>query len=244
MSQDSVEVSARILLAFDISAFFQKKVLKKRYGKQKTNIWLKRARDVFKSLYPLVPDIGGKKNAFYYNLVLATFLMPMASIMKEERLSTREIGEFIFKLAETTYNTIPIPFRLVKRLSFFKEQNIEKWKLAAKESQLRRFPADWVSDFIEGGEDYLYGYDIRECAIHKFWCSQGLEKLVPYLCLTDWPKWKSMGMSVERTQTVANGQEVCNFRFCRQKKECPSGWPPESNSEWTGKFERNKQYET
>ncbi len=113
-----------------------------------------------------------------------------------------------------------------------------KWRAAAKESSLRRFPGDWVIEFVEGGEDYLFGYDMRECGIHKFWRSKGLEEFVPYLCLTDWAKWKSIGVAVERSQTIANGHEVCDFRYCRAKKACPSGWPPESNPEWTGKFER------
>ncbi len=237
MSQDTLSAPTKILLAFDVSVFFQRKVLKKRYGKQKTDIWLENARQVFKSIYSLIPDIGGKKNIMYYNLVLATFIMPMVIILKKERFPTREIGEQIFALAERAYNAVPFPLRLLNRFSYYKKRNIEKWKLAAEESSLCKFPADWVFEYVKGGADYLYGYDIRECGIYKFWCSQGLEEFVPYLCLTDWAKWKSIGISVERTQTIANGHEVCNFRYCRQQKESPSGWPPESMPEWTGRLE-------
>jgi hypothetical protein len=240
MSRDTVEVSVKIALAFDISARFQKKVLVKHYGKEKTDVWLKRARDMFRSIYPSMPDIGGKENFLYQSLLFSTFLMPTAVILKDEGLSTREIGEFLFRLAERVYAAVPFPFRLSKRRSYFKERNIEKYRLAAERSRLRRYPADWVFDFVEGEEKYLFGYDFRECAIHKFWSSRGLEELVPYLCLTDWASWKSIGMGVDRTKTIGNGHEVCDFRFCRQEKVCRSGWPPESNPEWTGRFEITK----
>ena len=237
MRKDTLKVPARTLLLFEISVFFQRQPLKKRYGKQKTDIWLKRARVIFKSLYPLIPNIGGKKNFLTINLELATFFMPMVIILKGEGFSTREIGGFIFDFAQKACNAVPLPFRLAKRSSYFRKQTIEKWRLAAKESSLRKFPADWLFEFVEGGEDHLFGYDIRECGIHKFWRSQGLEEFVPYLCLTDWAKWRSIGINVERSQTVANGHDVCDFRYCRERKECPAGWPPESNPEWTGKFE-------
>ncbi len=192
---------------------------------------------MFKSIYQKIPDIGGKENMMNPNLVLATFLMPIAIVMKEEGLSTREIGESIFNLSKRAYNFF-LP--LAKRLSYSQGSKIDKMRLAAERSLLRRFPEDWVFEFVEGGEDYLFGYDIRECGLHKFWKSQGLEEFVPYLCLTDWAKWKLLGVSVDRTKTIANGHEVCDFRYCREKKECPSGWPPESNIEWTGKFEGGK----
>lgn len=234
MNQDIVKIPRKLMFLFNLSILLQKKMLKARYGKQKTDIWLKRSREIFKSLYKKIPDIGGKENMMYPNLVLSTILMPIAIIMKEEGLSTREIGENIFNLSKGAYNLF-LP--LAKRLSYFKKSQIDKMKLAAEKSLLRRFPEDWVFEFVEGGEDYLLGYDIRECGIHKFWRAQGLEEFVPYLCLTDWAKWELLGVSVERTKTIANGHEVCDFRYCRQKVECPSGWPPESNVEWTGKFE-------
>ena len=239
MDQDGTKIPLRTMMLYRIFVLFQKPVLRKRYGKHRTDLWLNKAREIFKSIYPLIPDIGGKNNFLAINLELAAFFMPMVVILKEEGFLTREIGECLFfEFTERACNAVPMPFRLIKRASYLKEKGIDKWRQAAKASQLRKYPADWVFEFIEGGDDYLFGYDIKECAIHKFWRSQGLEEFVPYLCLTDWAKWKSIGIAVERTRTIANGDEICDFRYCREKKECPSGWPPESHPEWTGKFEK------
>lgn len=238
MGQKKETVSPKTVLMFNIFiALIQKKILRERYGKEKTDAWLKKSRGIFKSLYKKMPDIGGRDNMLYKNLVMSTFLMPMALVMKKEGLPTREIGEHIFNVAERS-NELFLP--LMKRMSYTDKSQVEKMRLAAKRSLDRKYPGDWVFEFVEGGDKYLYGYDIRECAIHKFWRDQGLEDLVPYLCLTDWAKWKTMGVSVDRTKTVANGGDLCDFRYLREKVECPSGWPPESNIEWTGKFERGR----
>jgi hypothetical protein len=213
-------------------------MLKERYGKQKTDIWLKRSRELFKSLYPRIPNIGGKENILYKNLTLATFLMPIATIMKEEGLPTREIGKHLFDLSIKAFKVfLPV----AKRISFHEESQIRKMKMAAQRSLHRKYPADWVLEFVEGDEDYLYGYDVIECALCKFWRDQDLEEFVPYMCLTDWAKWELLEVGVERTMTVANGHEVCDFRYCRNKKSYPSGWSPESYSEWTGRFEKEQK---
>lgn len=233
MSEKKKTVPLKILLAFKISNALQKKLLKERYGKRKADMWLNRSGELFRSIYPQIPDIGGKENVMNKNLVLSTFLMPIAVVMKEEGLPTREIGEHIFNLSKRSFEVL-LP--LTKGLSYASEVEIEKMKRAAKRSINRDYPGDWVFEFVDGGDKYLYGYDMVECGIHKFWRDRGLEELVPYLCLTDWAKWELLGVSVERTKTLANGHDVCDFRYCREGK-CPSGWPPESNIEWTGKFE-------
>ena len=238
MSQKNKKAPPGAVLAFNIFIFsLQKKMLKERYGKQKTNIWMKRSREIFKTIYPQIPDIGGKENMMYKNLTLSTFFMPIAVILREERIPTREIGEHMFNLAKKSFKVF-LP--LARRISYYEESRIQKMRMAAERSLLRKYPADWVFEFIEGGEDYLFGYDIKECAIHKFWRDQGLEEFVPYMCLTDWAKWEMLEIGVDRTMTVANGHEVCDFRYCRNKDIFPSGWPPESNIEWTGKFEESK----
>ncbi len=154
--EKSKKVSPGTLLTFNIfTIFLQKKVLKERYGKQKTKIWLKRSREIFKSLYPRIPDIGGKENYLYKNLEMATFLMPIAIIMKEEGIPTRDIGKHLFDLS---INAFKVFLPLAKKISFHEENQIIKMKMAAERSLQRTYPDDWVFEFVEGGGDYLYGY--------------------------------------------------------------------------------------
>lgn len=80
-------------------------------------------------------------------------------------------------------------------------------------------------EHVEGdGEIFEWGRDYAECGIVKFLHSQGADELTPYLCLTDYALFGALGIRLERTMTLAEGHEKCDFRF--EKGKSPSGWPP------------------
>lgn len=98
-----------------------------------------------------------------------------------------------------------------------------------QDSQLRRYPEDWVCEFVEGdGKDFDLGMDMTECGIYKFYKMQGAEQYVPYLCLGDYPQFRAFGIGMKRTQTLGNGAPKCDFRF-KKRGKTPKGWPPEKN---------------
>ncbi len=43
--------------------------------------------------------------------------------------------------------------------------------------------------------------------------------------------YKSLGVGFIRTQTIGNGDPICDFRF-KKNIETISGWPPEELEEW------------
>ena len=53
----------------------------------------------------------------------------------------------------------------------------------------------------------------------------GHEDYVPYLCLTDYAKYKALNIQLERTKTIGNGESICDFRFCKNGSPV-EGWPP------------------
>jgi hypothetical protein len=93
-------------------------------------------------------------------------------------------------------------------------------------SQQRRYPADWVRVHVDGdGQTFEWGVDYLECGIVKFLHSQEADELAPYLCLLDYALLGALGIKLIRTQTLANGDERCDFRFAGRGKP-PSEWPP------------------
>lgn len=223
---------------FGISLYFQKKVLKKYFDKLKIKNWIKESKILFKSIVLKIPYIGGKENKMFSFLQFSLILMPIVIILKKEGIATREIGNTIYDIAALVFNQIPLPFRWIIASGFFSEKKIRNYKKISERSHLRKFPEDFVTDFVEGNSTSKFGYEIKECALLKFWRSQGLEEFVPYLCLTDWIKWKTLGVEVNRTKTLANGSEKCDFQYIGKGRNSPPGWPPESVKEWTGIFEK------
>jgi len=73
-----------------------------------------------------------------------------------------------------------------------------------------------VQEFIPGdGETFDVGFDYTECGIVKFLESQNASELTPYLCNADYSALEAIGLSLERTKTIATGCSRCNFRISK-----------------------------
>lgn len=220
---------------FTMSIGLQKKAMLRHFDEIQVERWLKEAKIVQKGLAAQLPDIGGRKNKMRSFMNTSAIIMPIVIVLKREGIENRTIGEVIFDLATITYQMIPSFARNISASRFFSSRKILEWEKVAERSQRKEFPGDWVLTFIQTSPQFHHGYDITECAIVKYWRAQGLEDLVPYLCLTDWAKWSAFGIDAKRTMTLANGDEKCDFRFIGKGGAKHSGWPPESMPEWTGK---------
>ncbi|MBN2077575.1 MAG: L-2-amino-thiazoline-4-carboxylic acid hydrolase, partial [Spirochaetes bacterium] len=104
----------------------------------------------------------------------------------------------------------------------------------AARSQERRYPDDWVFEFVPGDSStFTFGINHLECGICKYYKRMGAEKYIPYLCLLDYPLFAMLGVCLERTETLGNGAMRCDFRFSR-RKPVAGGWPPDSVKEFRG----------
>jgi hypothetical protein len=224
-----------------LGRLLQKKILKKHFSRKKARQLLKMVKQEEKEVVQKIPYIGGKENTFSKFLVFSSAVMPNAKVLEKEKISTREAGQILFEITERTYSLQPKFLLRKEAKETFKPETIQNWRETCKKSKKKEFKMDWVCDFVEGTDDdsFVYGLTMKECGILKFWKQEGLEKYVPYLCLTDWASWKRTGIIVERTKTLANGAECCDYRYIRIDDDGPTGWPPESMPEWTGKYEKS-----
>ena len=86
----------------------------------------------------------------------------------------------------------------------------------AELSQRRRYPGDWLYTFVEGdGKTFDYGVNYTECGICKFFKAQGVEGLIPYICLVDYPTSRALGTGLEREEAIGLGDKRCTFRYKR-----------------------------
>jgi hypothetical protein len=231
-------IKEKMMRRFDLGAGIQRRFLARRFSARKAREWMAETRRRFETLIPQIPYIGGQENEFTKYLIYPAGIMPLAEILRREGATTREIGQVIFDMAASAYNALPAPVKWYMRWDYFREKRIARWRETAERSQRRRYPGDWVCEFVEGdGGTSVYGLNMSECGMLKLWRAQGLEELVPYMCLTDWALWRAIGVKVTRTQTLANGGTCCDYRYIGKGRSGPSGWPPESLPEWTGRYE-------
>jgi hypothetical protein len=197
-----------------------------RYGEAFADTLIHESLAEFEGLIPELPYIGGKQNPLTGNLVSSAGALAVYRVMQRHSKTVEETGELLYRLMEAWIRRYP---RLVRHLMgryYLSWLSQRQSKKRSALSQQRRYPADWVRVHVEGdGQAFEWGVDYLECGIVKFLRSQGAAELAPYLCLTDYALFSALGIKLERTMTLAEGCEKCNFRF-RWGGETPGGWPP------------------
>ena len=217
---------------FDEYSVTAKNVLVKYFDDSKADELIANARKKYEKLIPQLPFIGGNENVMTSFLAGSIPDLAIFRVLEEEGVEFREIGKLSYDLVEHQ-NTIEALGGAGEQI--FQEGYLNMLKHVAKESQLRRYPGDWVLEYVEGdGETFDYGYDVTECGIYKFFKEQGAEHLVPFICLGDYATARASGYGFKRTQTLANGALVCDFRFI-EGGDTPRGWPPENLEEYKKK---------
>jgi len=96
----------------------------------------------------------------------------------------------------------------------------------AQESQKRRYPGDWVWNFVLGdGIEFDYGYDFLECGTQKFYHIHEADAFLPFYCYLDFSTQRTAGWGFARTMTLAEGCPKCDFRW-KKNGVTVHGWPP------------------
>ena len=91
-------------------------------------------------------------------------------------------------------------------------------------------------EFVEGdGKTFDYGYRFTECGIHKVFKKLGAVKYVPFMCLSDFAQGNVYGFGFARTQTIGNGDPICDHRFLKNGTT-PRAWPPDDLPEYRSKI--------
>lgn len=199
-------------------------ILSKHFGDKLVENILLKAKHRYEVLIPEIPDIGGGENHLTNSLIGSVECLALYQAMKARGKTTTETGKALYETIVERYGK-PIPeIPPSQRLS--EEELMRRRKKRAKRSQRREYELDFVYEFVEGdGDMFDYGYNFTECATQKFYIEQGAEEFLPFYCFLDFPKSRLYGLGLSRTGTLAEGCEVCDFRF-KAGSDCEEKWPP------------------
>jgi len=220
----------RILMRlFDAATSIVKSILIENFGEAKVEELIPKARKDFEMLLPQIPYIGGKDSRFTEPLINSVILLPFLQIFEKEGLDFYDTGKLAYDLFEAFYKVIP------QTDDLFSEKFINQEKENAKISKLRKYPGDWVYDFVESdGKTFTYGINHFECGVHKFYKNQGAEHFMPIVCINDFAQAQAYGYGLKRTQTIGNGAPLCDFRYIKDGSTARA-WPPDKLPEFKKK---------
>ena len=202
----------RFLLEFDLVAKSAHPVIEGYFGENAQALTIE-ARREFETLIPQFPYVGGKQ-PFTEFIVFTGMLLAVYRVSKANGKTVEQTGVMVFEMGRAFLNSFPtFLLRLFVPVSF-SQYAMEQLRKGAIESHRQEYPESSVINFVEGdGVTFDYGVDYIECASCKFLAKQGALEIAPYLCPVDILFSEALGWGLTRTTTLAEGAEVCDFRF-------------------------------
>jgi hypothetical protein len=194
-----------------------RKPLAAAYGKEGGEAIVKDAIQRFEALLPDIPYIGGGENPSTRNLYLTAAMLAVYRSLQARGASVEEAARLIYLGSASFFGSFPA--RVLMRLQgrrLLSRKFRDKRRHVAAISQERRYPEDWVFEVVEGnGQGFAFGVDYTECGLVKYLAREGAPELAPYLCWIDYPQFAAMHLRLDRTETLAQGGQRCDFRMSR-----------------------------
>ena len=166
----------------------------------------KKIKAEYRAILERAKDIGSD-NKLLDSYALAAYFIAMnrcTGLTPEENIRIMESGMRSSRLLKAFMGDAR---------GYFSEKNMESRRAWSKKTHEHRYENDWVVDVLEKTDDYQFGLDYWECGDCKLCADEGCPELAKYLCTLDFMLVDIMGITLERTGTLAEGCEKCDFRF-------------------------------
>lgn len=184
-----------------------------RYGEEAVEGMLHEARQEYEALIPQLPYVGGKQ-PFTQFLISTAWFLSMYRVLKRRGETVEEVGQLLYQASEAYLNAYPRFLRRFLGFMTFSPRYLRKVQQRAVESHARQYPGGYVYEFVAGdGATFDYGVDYTECGTVKFLTEQGAPELARFICPADILYSQALGWGLQRTTTLAEGAERCDFRF-------------------------------
>lgn len=163
----------------------------------------------YRAIVERADDIG-ENNMLISSYLLAAYFIAMC---RNTGLSNEENRDIMKEGMKTS--------RLLKLAmgnadGYFSEKKMDVRRKWSAETHEHKYKNDWVVDVLEKTGDFEFGLDYTECGVCKLCKDEGCPELAVYLCSLDFMLVEVMGVHLDRTMTLAEGKEKCDFRFSRK----------------------------
>ena len=177
----------------------------------------------FKQVLSELPYIGGDQNMLTFTFVSSAAALAYIRVLERHGLSEEPIGRILNEVYDDVFTSLPGFVKWWLRWSEFSTGHQNKLRAYAKKSQLRKYPGDWVMEYVEGGgDDFDFGCNYTECAVLKLFRQMGAEKYMPYVCVMDFTMSMALRTGLHRSTTLYYGGDCCDFRYKKNQLGTPA----------------------
>lgn len=187
-------------------------------GKEKAALIRRKAKKEYRKMLLRTPSVGGKDNIFRSGLIMAAMFFAVYKAANGT-ISEQMFGEMTDHAAHT-----PFLLKSYSQKDAFSEKMMRQKTIAAERSQKREYSTDWVfTHEIKGPDEHITTF--RQCAICELGKREDCFALVKYICKIDFITYDQMGANLIRTQTLADGDDVCEFHVVKKTNvRHPPSW--------------------
>jgi hypothetical protein len=173
----------------------------------------------YKALVIELPDVGGLKNPDSKFLNIAAWYLAYYRAMKPFGKTAEDVGKMIYQLNKIDLKHYPEKKAEFACNAFFSEKGRNDLKNWCEWTQKKEYPANWIAEYIPGDEEeFDFGYNYTHCGVCMYLYAYNARELAPFVCTNDFIKSEKLDTGLERTKTLAMGDNVCNFRFKKGRK--------------------------
>ena len=169
-----------------------------------------KVRKEYREMVERTPGIGGSSNE--ENLIGACYFFSMAKVIPG---MTPDLLDDI--IAEGMKSKLMVKAHEGKRKKgvIFSEREQQKKLSEAEKSHTSKYVMDWEFTYEPGVDEFRITY--TKCGVLKLAERENVREFLPCMCHLDFPKYEMVGGKLERTKTLADGDDVCNFHVTRIK---------------------------
>ncbi len=177
------------------------------------------ALDELEGVLPIVPYAGGEDGRMTPFFKQGAGVLALGRALRKLEIPPRIIGALMRTAFLSKFYELREEERHALGRKWLSAENQTYLRTEAQRSQRRENPGDFVYRFVEGadagpaGEPFEFGLDYLECGFCKMCRTGGDEDLLPHICAMDKESYGIRGVELQRSTTLAAGDDRCNFRF-------------------------------
>jgi hypothetical protein len=200
--------------AFRQIVFAAQSIWKTEFGAERASAMAQEALGNFETLLAKFPDVGGERNWDTQFIPVAGWYVALYGPMKSAGKTAEDVGRLVYEMYRHELAATPREQTVKEGEDLFREEPLASMQQWAEWTQKRDYADNWVAEFVRGdGQEFDFGYNYSECGAVKFFRSQGVPELAPYMCLSDFLKSAALDSGLRRTKTLGQGDDVCDFRY-------------------------------
>lgn len=164
----------------------------------------------YKAILLRTPDIGG--SSLESNLVGAAYFFAAAKVIPHmtpklmDAMIAEEIGSDFMKKINAGKK---------KKAVIFSDKAHNQKLREAEASHNSNYEMDWEFTYKKGKDEFWLTY--TKCGVCRLAQKENVTEYLPCMCKMDYPKYQLIGATLERSKTLAAGDDCCNFHVIREK---------------------------